>query len=233
MKTTKIIDQKSKLEWKKKYSFALTQHLKNSNWEKIEELLPAAESYGVSAQLLQNAWTELGQHQKKDDKLVSALVSFAAARKHALDNNHLFSELLDCLTGFIDLFEPKFSREDLVLLEYGLDRVYSFQKLQPNSNEPIFFRAKELQIRIKDLLIFAPSKAETVASPNVQRIYAALYSDMTQDEVRTEFARLFMEMSGDEYEKRLKEKKKAKKKPSSTGGKKPPKDGNDKDKPKK
>ncbi len=233
MKTPAKIDRKSKLEWKKKYSFALTQHLKNNNWEKIEELLPAAESFGVSARQLQKAWTELGQQQKKDDKLVSALVSFAAARKHALDSNQLFSEILDCLTGFIDLFEKKFSREDLVLLEYGINRVYSFQKLQPSSNDQILSRAKELQIRIKDLLIFAPSKPETVASPNVQRIYAALYSDMTQDEVRTEFARLFMEMNGDEYEKRLKEKKKAKKKPSPTGGKKPPKDGDDKDKPKK
>ena len=135
MKTTDKIDQKSKLEWKKKYSFALTQHLKNSNWEKIEELLPAAESFGVSARQLQKVWTELGQHQKKDDKLVSALVSFAAARKHALDNNQLFAELLDCLSGFIDLFETKFSREDLVRLEYGLDRIYSFQKHRPKTSD--------------------------------------------------------------------------------------------------
>ncbi len=220
------MDNKSKTELKKLNSIALREHLKNKNWEKIEELLPAAEVFGVSNRQLQKTWFELGQQQKKADNMVSALVSFASARKHDIDNPQLFIEITECLVGFIDRFESKFSREDLVILEYSFNRIITFYKSRLKRYESYLFPAEGLLNRIKSLIIFSPSKKETPASSHVQRIYAALYpSNMPIEEIRVEFGRLFAATYRDEYERRVREKKKQKKKPSSTGGKKPPKKG--------
>jgi hypothetical protein len=179
-----------KMDLKKLNSYALKEHLKTKNWEKIEEMLPAAEVAGVSAGQLKKTWFALGQHQKEDDKLVSALVSFSSARKHDLDNSSILTEILDCLSGFIDRFEDKFSREDLLHLEYGLDRLYSFQKTRPNKEDENLRRAKELLTRIRYKKEDAPSKRETPATPYVFRVYAALHPDMTFEEVKVEFARV-------------------------------------------
>ncbi len=214
----------STADLKKHTSFALKEHLKKENWQKIEELLPFAETQGVSNRLLQKTWTELGYHQKEKDESVSALISFVAARKYNTKNHKMFAEIVECLSQFVHLYCNKFSKEDLVFLKYGLERIYTFEN-QPNSKEPSLFFAKKLQTQIDNLLKSAKSKPETPASFNVQRIYDALYTRMTPEEVRVEFAKLFFDANRDEYERRIKEKKKLRKKPSSTGGKKPPKDG--------
>lgn len=178
------------MDLKKLNSYALKEHLNKKNWEKIEELLPAAEVAGVSAGQLKKTWFALGQHQKEDDKVVSALVSFSSARKHDLDNSSILTEILDCLSGFIDRFEDKFSREDLLHLEYGLDRLYSFQKTRTTKEDENLRRAKELLTRIRYKKEEAPSKRETPATPYVFRVYAALHPDMTFEEVKVEFARV-------------------------------------------
>lgn len=213
----------TKLDPKKLTSFALKEHLKKKNWGKIEELLPFGESQGVSNRLLQKSWIELAYQQKEDDALVSAILSFVAARKFNTKNDKLFIEIVDCLSQFVLRYCNTFSKEDLVFLKYGLDRIYTYEN-QINSKKPSLFPAKKLQVQIDNLLISAKSKPETKSTYNVQRIYDALYTYMTPEEVRSEFAKLFFEANIDEYEKRVREKKKLKKKPSASGGKKPPKD---------
>ncbi len=221
------MDRTTKQEWKQKYALALSQNLEKGNWEKVQELLPAAENIGVSSRQLQKTWTNFGIHQKNQNNLVSAVVSFASARRHALDNNQILAELLLCLGGFIERFESKFSREDLVHLEYGLDRVYSFQKTRPKTSDANLQRAKELLAYIRAQKQVAPSKQETPATHHVLRIFAALHPDMTFDEVKVEFARVVAPL----IRRKLAESKKpTAKKPSSTGGKKPPKNKDDKDK---
>jgi hypothetical protein len=55
-----------------------------------------------------------------------ALASFAASRRYDVDNIILFSELTDYLSGFVDRFEKKLSKEDLVVLGNGFDGLLSF-----------------------------------------------------------------------------------------------------------
>ncbi len=204
--------KKSTIDLKKLNTFALKELLKKKNWEKIEELLPAAEQFGVSGRLLQKTWTELGQHQKKDDKLVSAIESFSSARKHDLGNSSILSEIFDCLSGFIDRFENKFSREDLLHLEYGLDRLYSFQKTKIKKEDENLRRAKELLTRIRYKKEEAPSKRETPATPYVFRVYAAIHHDMTFEEVKVEFARVVAPLIRKQLAEKEKELPKSKKK---------------------
>jgi hypothetical protein len=78
-----------------------------------------------------------------------ALVSFASARVHDLDNARILAEILECLEGFISDFKLKFSREDLVHLEYSLNRVSAFHKPKPVTSEENLRKAKELLKRIK------------------------------------------------------------------------------------
>jgi hypothetical protein len=211
MKTT------DKREIKKLYTIAISDYLKKENWERLEAELPAAENIGVANKQLQKAWIELGVHQKRQDKLVSALVSFASARIHDLDNNRILAEILECLEGFISAFESKFSREDLVRLEYGLNRVYLFHKSRSETSEENLRKAKELLKRIKAKKEFAPLRRETPATQHVLRIYGALYPGMTEAEVQVEFAKVVAPI----FRKKLAE---VKQNPSAPGGKKPPKD---------
>ena len=217
MKPTAKNNAESKREVKKIYTIAVQEYLKKGDWEKLEAELPAAENIGVARKQLQKAWIQLGEHQKVQEKLVSALVSFASARVHDLDNARILAEILECLERFISAFESKFSREDLVHLEYSLNRVYTFHKTRPQTSEENLRKAKELLKRIKALKEFAPSKRETPATQHVLTIYGALYPGMTEAEVQVEFAKVVAPL----FRKKLAD---LNRKPSSAGGKKPPKD---------
>lgn len=125
------------------------------------------------------------------DNLVAVIVSLASARKHAIDDNKIFpAQLLDSLIVFIDKNEKKLSIEDYVRLEYGLERVYSFQKTRPKSDDININKAKNLLTRIRYKKEEAPSKKKSSITPEVTRIYSALYPDMTHEEVKVEFARI-------------------------------------------
>ncbi|MHB1050618.1 MAG: hypothetical protein ACYC09_11095 [Bacteroidota bacterium] len=213
--------KKSKIDLKQLNTLVLKELLKKKNWEKIEEVLPAAEQFGVSGRLLQKTWTELGQHQKGSDKLVTAIESFSHARKHSIENEKIFVQITESLSGFVTRFERQFSREDLVRLEFAFERVYTFHKNKSHFPKDVIDRAKSVLDQIRLQKEVAPSKIETPASSNVFRIFAALYPGMTQPEVEAEFARIVAPL----VRRRMAElKDKPKKKAKASGGKKPPKD---------
>lgn len=218
------MNQKTKTGSKKEFDQQINNLIKKGSWDKVEDLLLSIESMKISPNKLKKGWADLAYEQMHQDNLVAVIVSLASARKHALDDNKIFAQLLDSLIVFIDKNEKKFSIEDYVRLEYGLNRIYSFQKTRTKTDDININKAKELLTRIRYKKEEAPSKKKSSVTPEVTRIFSALYPDMTHEEVKVEFARIAAPF----IRKKLTEaENKNKKKPSSTGGKKPPKDDND------
>ena len=207
MEKESIMNQKTKTGSKKEFDQQINNLIKKGSWDKVEDLLLAIESMKISPNKLKKGWTDLAYDQMHQDNLVAVIVSLASARKHAIDDNKIFAQLLDSLIVFIDKNEKKFSIEDFVRLEYGLNRVYSFQKTRPKSDDININKAKDLLTRIRYKKEEAPSKKKSSVTPEVTRIFSALYPDMTHEEVKVEFARIaapFIRMKMAE----LKEKKK-------------------------
>ncbi len=184
------MNQKTKTGSKKEFDQQINNLIKKRSWDKVEDLLLAIESMKISPNKLKKGWTDLAYDQMHQDNLVAVIVSLASARKHAIDDNKIFAQLLDSLIVFIDKNEKKLSIEDYVRLEYGLNRVYSFQKTRPKSDDININKAKNLLTRIRYKKEEAPSKKKSSITPEVTRIYSALYPDMTHEEVKVEFARI-------------------------------------------
>ena len=190
MEPAKKGDRQKLSEWTIKYLSELHKHTEHKNWEKLEKLLSMANNMGVPSTQLQKSWTALARYQKQQHQLASALVSFASARFYNVDNAILLYEILDCLNKYINETGTQLSREDLAHLEHGLYRLYTFQKTRPKTPDVDLQLAKELLTRIRHAKSDAPSKLKTPATTNVFRIFSALYPNMSQEEVKVEFARI-------------------------------------------
>jgi hypothetical protein len=205
-------DRATQLEWRKKYAHALEEHLKTKNWEKVKDVLPAAEEIRVNKRLLKKSWFKLAEHESSTGHPISAIEHYGSARNCDLTDVSLLAKIAVQLERFVVEFEDRFSREDIIGLLEPLERMRSFHGVQ--LKQPIPPELDTLSTKLKRLLQSAPSKKETPATPYILRIFAALYSDkMTTEEVQAEFARIVVPIIREEYEKRLKEKNSQKKKP--------------------
>lgn len=221
--------QKTSSKVEEKQLSSLKEMVKKGDWDKVAELLQAIEGMKISKNnAVSDAWRKLAVFENKKDNPADAVVSLASARKHALNDASIYFELLEALRRFVLQNYKSLSLEDIVVLKFAYDRLDSFQKPRFSDNDAIQSLSTELSVSINSLVPSTRSKSKSKSSTDVHNIYNALYADMTQEEVRAEFARLFMEMNAEEYERRLKEKQKGKKKATTFGGsKKPPKKGDD------
>ena len=209
---------------KELFSEAIRQNIAKKDWQKLSDVLIGAEQIGVSKRLRVKGWRSLAEYQHSRGNLPAAVLAYNSARSLDLGNRVLLSGLLQSYEEFYSEFEDKFSNEDLGLLVRPLNSLFNFYSVHRSQVEPDLEGVRRLAERIRLKALSAPSRRETSATHKVQTIYSAVFSpNMTPEEVRAEFARVFVPLIRDEYEKRMREAKK--RKPKGGGGKppKPPK----------
>jgi hypothetical protein len=198
---------------------ALKTAIKKQDWERLPDLLPLGHKHRVAGGLQTKGWLLLGDHLAAGGDSVGAILSYNSARIISLHDKNILDKLFGNLTDFYESFHSHFSREDLVLFKDTLVRIIGFYRIRKEEKLLQFVEAGSAFIhRVQRQLDIAPSKVETVATFKVNQIHSALYTSMTAEEVRAEFARLVAPIIREEYQKRVKEKEGKKKK----GPKKPP-----------
>jgi hypothetical protein len=120
----------------------------------------------------------------------SAIIAMNSARSLQPKDKPTLKRLVRQLGAFYEENESIFSREDLLLLQEPIVRIEAFHRLQQGRDEADLEVARNLIQRIRSKINNAPSKIESRVTHHVVRIESALYTSMTPEEVRAEFARI-------------------------------------------
>jgi hypothetical protein len=169
---------------------AIPTYIKSNNWQRLSATMPLADTYKISKSLRRQGWNYLASYYHDNGQYIDAVIAYNKARRAVLDDRYAITGLLTSLTAIYNDLSDKFSREDLVLLDNQIDRLLSFYTVHHPIDSGLIEAGKTLSTRIKTQLQLAPSKVETPATHRIEAIYNALYSDMTIEEIRAEFARI-------------------------------------------
>ena len=189
----------------------------------VAQLMKSAAYVGVSKKLQKKTWNLLGDHEAADGDHAAAIISYSSA--HILDyaDKEIFAKIINEASYYFRENLELFSISDLVILLQPIERLLNYYQYHEKSQDSGVASARELKRQITAMFSTAPDRKVTPVTHTVYYIYSALYpNNMSQEEVRAEFARLFVEMNRDEYERRVREKRKATKK-SAHGNNKPQK----------
>jgi hypothetical protein len=172
------------------YTEAIRQNIAKKDWTKLADVMMEAEKVGVGKTLRRRGWYHLGLYEAERGNHPSAIIAFNSARFGQPGDKPVLKELFAQLEAFYVANESVFSREDLLLFEEPIEMIEGFCRLRSKKDDANLDRARKLIQRIQAKVNDAPSKRETPVTHHVVRIHSALYSNMTPEEVRAEFARI-------------------------------------------
>jgi hypothetical protein len=195
-------------------TLALKTAIKKQDFERLPDMLPLAKKHNVQKKLLIQGWLLLAEGSLERKDYVNAVLSFNSARSFDLRDKRILARLLDSIDHFYGQFREVFSWDDLVLLADALERLLGFYRINGGPGIDDFVSsASGVLAKVKRHREIADEKIETAASFKVGQIWDALYSDMTMEEVRSEFARILAPYLRDEIDAKKKKAKRNKKKP--------------------
>ena len=199
------------------YAMDIKQHIKNQDWEALNEIMSLLQEHGPGAKrYLRLGWLHLGDHYFSDDRVIDAIVAYNFARAAAVNDKTILRKLFESLEQFYEAAKSDLSREDLLALGDSLERILNFYRVGDLWDSQPIQIGNDLLRKLQSMIEDAPSLEETRATFSVKKIYSAIYDNMTIQEVRAEFARLleptFRDLLEEEEEKPKKKKKAAKKK---------------------
>lgn len=193
-------------------TLALKTAIKKHDWGRLFDIVSMSAKQGCSKVLIKKGWVELGNHLLEGKDYVNAILAFNSARTLGLFDKKVLDKFIHGLNEFYKIFRQKFSREDLIVFNDTLARLINFYRLHKDRGlDYATEEGQNLVRKVEQQIEVAPSKVETQATFKVKQICDALYSNMTTEEVRAEFAKIVAPLIRDEYEKRVKEKSKQKK----------------------
>jgi hypothetical protein len=172
------------------YNQAIRQNIAKKDWSKLSEVMIGAELARVGKPLKRRGWYQVGLFEAERGNHPSAIIAFNSARFAQPNDKPVLRQLFAQLEAFYEANEPVFSREDLLLFKEPIERIEGFYRLRNDKGDANLDRARKLIQRIQAKINDAPSKIETRVTHHVVRIHSALYTTMTPEEVRAEFARI-------------------------------------------
>lgn len=178
------------IETKALYDEAIRQNTAKKDWQKLSEVMIGAEMVGVNKALRKKGWLHVGQFETERGNHPAAIIALNSARVLERHPGKVLALMFAEIEAFCEDFDGRFSRQDLLLLAQALERVRSFHSIHSKVPADVQDKGKRVMHWIESRLSDAPLKVETPATHHVQRIYSALYSPMTIEEVRAEFARI-------------------------------------------
>jgi hypothetical protein len=191
---------------------ALTKVIETPDWTKFPEIIPLGDRYKLPKKLIKKGWFEYGKHLQKEKDYVNAILAFNSARRLDIYDPKIVKILCESINDFYEFYQPRFSREDLVIFKDALDRFMNFYQIRKEKISSDILEHGRLVIRRVDQQIeVAPSKEETPATFKVNTIYNALYDNMTPAELKTELARIIAPTIREMLEEKKNSKKKNKK----------------------
>ena len=197
---------------KKLITVAVKKHLLVDNWQEIDTLMVHADKYQLPAKLRLKGWLGVAEYRFKKDKLAEAIEAYNRARILDPANENILEKLFGTLDRIFERFKVEFSRQDLRKLEEPIEKIINYYKVNEKAKAlPIEYGQLLLQ-KIRFQIYDAPWRLETPATYAVQQIYDALYTGMTIEEVRAEFARLMAPIFREIIDKEDSEEDKPKKK---------------------
>ena len=188
----------------------IKQNIKDKNWEKLSEAMPATTEYPVEKSLQSKGWFLLGSYYEEKENLIDAIKSFNKARVTDPAVIKVFDKLFAVFNSFFDKNKKLFSKSDLEKLKEALLPIWNYHQINFPQQSTSIAGHKNILSKIDYRIKFEAAEAvETPMTYPVQIIHDALYGDMTQEEVRAEFARLLAPAIREELaKKKSKDKKK-------------------------
>ena len=193
----------------------IKQNIKDKDWEKLSEAMPATVEYPVEISLQSKGWLLLGSYYEEKEKLVDAIKAFNKARVTDPAVVIVFDKLFSSINSFYDKNRKLFSKSDLEKLKEALLPIWNYHQINFPQQSTSITNHKNIFSKLDYRIKFEATEAvETPMTYPVQVIHDALYGDMTQEEVRAEFARLLAPVIREELAKKKSKDKKSKSKKS-------------------
>jgi hypothetical protein len=172
------------------YTEAIRQNIARKDWIRLSDVMMEAEAAGVGKTMRKKGWYHVGMYEAGKGNHPSAIIAFNSARFAQSKDKPVLKQLFSQIEAFYEANESVFSREDLLLLSEPIQVVEGFYRSQIGRDDANLDFARKLLSRIRAKMENAASKQETPVTHHVVRIHSALYTNLTSEEVRAEFARI-------------------------------------------
>jgi hypothetical protein len=193
---------------------AVETALANKNFKKLADLVDLADKYGVNKRVRFKSWKAVGVYWMDGWHFADASIAFNSARRIQPLKIKIVKLQFDCLGRFVREYRDVFSFSDLSKIEVELERILEFYKTKKLWNHPAIKGGRGLFDTIIELKSRAKEAIETPATHITDRIVDALYTNVSMDEVRADFARIItpylLEKIAEDDDKAGKKKKKKK-----------------------
>ena len=181
---------KIKLTAKRAVTIAVKKHIADENWDELDTLMPQADKYNCAKSLRRVGWMGVGDYRLNGNRVAEAVEAYNRARIVFPTDRDILHRLFKSLDAVCEQFKQNFSRQDLRKLEEPIEMFVNIYELKGMGDTEPILQGRQILQKIRFLIYDAPWKKETPATHAVQHIYDALYTGMTTEEVRAEFARL-------------------------------------------
>lgn len=164
--------------------------IKTQKWDQLKDLLTTAGENDLSNQKRTLGWLILGNHYSQQNNLSEAIIAYNHARVSTLNDPIPFDHLIGAIWRMYQSFHGELSRDAVILLKDLLERLINYYKIHNPIFSPSVFAGQHLIMALREHVGIAPVSGSEKVERKINEIYNALYSDMTIEEVRAEFARI-------------------------------------------
>ena len=194
----------------------IQKNIKGKNWAKLAEAMPITLEYPTSKSIQFRGWRLVGNYYAEQENFADAIKAYNKARVIKPSVVTVFDKMIAAADAFYAYSRDLFSKSDLQKLKEALLPVLNYHSVNFPKHRSIVETGKSLIKRINYRIKFEAADAvETKVTYPVHIIYDALYGDMTEDQVRNEFARLLSPILREKISEKEKSSKSEKKKNKS------------------
>ena len=194
---------------KKIFTQRVRTYLEKDQLEALIKLFSGAEEAKVAKSLLKKASIKIGVYLVKENRYYEAIIFFNKARIRDPKNKTIFQSFINTVDLFFEENVEEFSKKDLEEFKQAILPIINFHKVNFPDQKQIIDSTDHLFRRIDYRIKYvAKDVGETKVTFRVHEIRDSLYSAMTPQEIKDEFARIIE----DDLRDLIKEKGSSKKK---------------------
>lgn len=169
----------------------LENAISKSDFKDMEIALPIAEEYKVSKIIIKKVAVKIADHHLTKKRFDQAIIFYNKARSIDPTIKKIFELFCRSVTEFYEHNIDEFSKKDLEEFKQAIIPAIDFHKYKFPAHRKVVVEIEELVKRIDYRKKYAAKEMEeSRVSYRILQIKNALYSDMTIEEVRKEFAKL-------------------------------------------
>ena len=194
----------------------IQKNIKDKDWQKLSEAMLVTKEYPIAKSLRFRGWFLVGNYYEEQENFADAIKAYNKARVIKPSVVTVFDKMIAAADAFYAYSRELFSKSDLEKLREALLPILNYHEINFPEQRSVVEIGKSLIKRINYRIKFEAADAvETKVTYPVQIIYDALYGDMTEDQVRNEFARLLSPILREKISEKEKSSKSEKKKNKS------------------